>query len=526
MRAHVWRRMSVHFQFALLCASWCPRLHAARIMQLETADSSALWGPPSCEDTEGAVAREDAPYPSCKCDSESHKVFCAGVEKGPRNFDAEEILAEPSCLRPVCAKRPSCGMISGAAPVQFPWCVCKVESHGVYCGLERVAERLFNATALLPRSLCANPVCAREPTCGTIEGAEGRSSEPFPLCKCSTGLNSVQCGDRMVAGQQFNASTIWADPDCSRPRCVRAGRDCNVHVPQDVYVPQMKQATGSDSFLAQMASISDRINSLDTPVSGWDLVKSWNTGDQRGCAYVENVGVYQRDGHCALAFSSTARLSDMPTNMNVKTRTWCGLQGMQAGYARRLDDFVHGHRFNEFKDMLGDPGQCRSVVGVGHSMGGALISMMAACANQKGYFNVDSLYTFGAPAVSTEQLSNDRTEDGCFAGYRIYIMDKNFMDPVPSVFSPLDFKHPKLREYRLVEQDGNVTVLEHGCLENHTKDSPTFFASFPSIDLHRALAYVKRLLKIGGPEREEQVERSWHNFSMVQKLAAMLAWGL
>lgn len=336
--------------------------------------------------------------------------------------------------------------------------------------------------------------------CRDVEGAESYDDELYRTCQCEEGYHSVQCGNSIVAGRTFNVVALFTmNSVCEqqRPLCTKQVGTCNItfeHDTEHEYIEKGYQGTHTDPFLVQMASIANQINSLGTPVAGWELVRGWNIGDERNCAYVQHVGIYQRDGRCALSFSSTERISDLRTSAKAFTRTWCDLPEVHGGYAARLDDFIHGHRFDEFMDFLNDKEQCpHGVVGVGHSMGAALISLMAACANSKDFFTVGELYTFAAPGVSKQQLTNFKSEDGCFKGKRIYIEDAVFSDPVPALSYPFGFMHPKVQSYRIkYGGNSNYTVIEHDCSSYDAQVKPR--PRTPNPALHLMTNYIRRLL--------------------------------
>merc|ERR1712187_670608 len=79
----------------------------------------------------------------------------------------------------------------------------------------------------------------------------------------------------------------------------------------------------------------------------------------------------------------------------------------------------------------------------GYSLGGATASIIAACA-ANGYtgFPVHGLYTFGAPAVSKDQLTGPGGD--CLPGRRIYIDSYLGVDPVPWVLKIMHFAHPRV----------------------------------------------------------------------------------
>lgn len=65
---------------------------------------------------------------------------------------------------------------------------------------------------------------------------------------------------------------------------------------------------------------------------------------------------------------------------------------------------------------------------------------------------VAQLYTFGAPMVSDDVLTNPASSSGCFAGYRVIREETGSrvkVDAVVPVLTPLGYNHPKTKVLRL-----------------------------------------------------------------------------
>lgn len=307
--------------------------------------------------------------------------------------------------------------------------------------------------------------------------------------------------------------------------------------PVQDYLDALQQATADDPFVAQMASITNRINNLLEEVSGWKLEKWWDVGaTESKCSYIENVGIYRRSADvvdiddigtdaaenksaCVLAFSSMdgGRWQDWKTNFFKSGKvSWCGFEGVHAGYVERASHFMDANssKFPGFSGYIQK--HCSKLVLTGHSMGGAIATLVASCASKQPLLAWPplALYTFGAPAVAKPQLNTS-----IFEGYRIYSKDNAVRDPIPplSRMGWDNFEHPKLKPFKIKESgfSGHLSFKLREAGSVAAKGVPEYGPIYKPwllsdtvgfVNLHSAKTYVARLLKMCGkqPKRTEK----------------------
>jgi hypothetical protein len=159
------------------------------------------------------------------------------------------------------------------------------------------------------------------------------------------------------------------------------------------------------------------------------------------------------------------------------TQTWCGQAKVHTGFAVYLDEFRRMAGGMSMISKMRSKSTCgNGIVTIGHSLGGALATLFAVCANRKSQgfiwntflqgIKVKELYTFGAPEVARVGTRNGQRKSGCFTGARFYNEPSyTTFDPVPlsarGVVSSY-YKHTLVNAVRL--QDNNHIV--HSCTKN------------------------------------------------------------
>lgn len=136
-------------------------------------------------------------------------------------------------------------------------------------------------------------------------------------------------------------------------------------------------------------------HTLQTHLHGWKLVahEAQNTLEA-----VDAVWLAQDKATlgCLLSFTGTSRASELSTSVTQYSTGYCGYTGVHVGYRNKLYWLTKG-MWPKLRPKLA---QCSSVTCTGHSLGGALCDIFAACANSKRTSDVDyrrQMWVQGAP---------------------------------------------------------------------------------------------------------------------------------
>lgn len=279
----------------------------------------------------------------------------------------------------------------------------------------------------------------------------------------------------------------------------------------------MPRGLPTDFRALQMASLAGGVYYWESPIAGWTLVKDWDvslSGDD------DRVGIYTRrfsaEGPttCALVFGGTSSLGDVKADLDLPTVDFCGYPEVHGGFAKKSRLFSEGERYHEFFNYLTDPVKCGGgTIAVGHSMGGAMASLLAACANKEHAadpsthpLKFDEIYTMAQPSISKHVIKNALSKDGsgCFDGIRFFNQDKHLEDPIPAIAGEVGFKHPALTEARIwsTATDAATYVVKKCSVSNsESLQDPeySFFSSeFSDLAMHFMGKYIPRM-KLAGP---------------------------
>jgi len=187
------------------------------------------------------------------------------------------------------------------------------------------------------------------------------------------------------------------------------------------------------------------------------------------------------DGRCAMAFEGTTHIGDVIMEFDLAVMDWCGIRNVHKGFATGFDAILNCEHFAPMPEIMGSKNCSAGRIVTGHSLGGALASLAAACGQRasgtmaKLGFKADMLYTFGAPAVS-KGTKLQVPGGGRFFNFN-KAAQKPLIDPVPVLLNYLapDWFHPQIVAFRL-ENNGSIVVEKLDALAAPTlpKVVPTF----------------------------------------------------
>lgn len=188
--------------------------------------------------------------------------------------------------------------------------------------------------------------------------------------------------------------------------------------------------------------IEDNITGLrDSPNKGWNVTTKWDTLNHILQHYKTlYVTGHSLGGALAVLFAACANRDEIDVENGKKNAThdaagkW--LHEVLFDNVRRWINSIIGSAttsFNIFGSAAAD------------DIDPALHDAKKAV--QK--LRVSRLYTFGAPAVSKQPLSNN---GGVFSGHRVFVRDVKKSDAIPWLANMFGFQHPLMQDVRLVRR--------------------------------------------------------------------------
>mmetsp|Transcript_131903 Transcript_131903/g.186125 ORF Transcript_131903/g.186125 Transcript_131903/m.186125 type:complete len:368 (+) Transcript_131903:62-1165(+) len=144
-------------------------------------------------------------------------------------------------------------------------------------------------------------------------------------------------------------------------------------------------------------------------LKGWRLVAQ---EQQDTLQAVDNLWLVQSEQtmNCMLVFEGTHSVQEFEVNTRPNMETYCGFKDVHGGYADKLF-WLMTYSMPKLRPKLG---KCKSVACTGHSLGGSLCEVFAACANsgRKGNTHFDlqdwtRTDTELMPVVRQKALSRD-----------------------------------------------------------------------------------------------------------------------
>lgn len=253
-----------------------------------------------------------------------------------------------------------------------------------------------------------------------------------------------------------------------------------------------------------MATLAYYVYDFKGPAGPWVLNKSWDQASKHFKGK-DRVAIYQNGNQCVIAFAGTDDVSDLSDDLDVREKHACG-HSFHKGFYDEFQNFLSGDRWSsEFRPHLKSDACSAGIIAVGHSLGGALASVLATCANAPGNpladqlgFLIQSLYTIGAPALAKSSPRNGQTESGCFDGIRFFNEDSRTFDPVAYAAVLLGFEHPRVKAVQLHSNSADILSFNTYTCESEearaNSDEPGM--QFPSPGDHSAKTYISRIKKL------------------------------
>jgi len=161
---------------------------------------------------------------------------------------------------------------------------------------------------------------------------------------------------------------------------------------------------------------------------GWEAGTAIVDTTHRDWGFLDTAQIYKKNGSCAIVFSATDDDIDNQQQMmgSVMPTSFCGAEGVNGGYAQEMQGYMHASGWAAGMQELSG---CSTIYAAGHSMGGAMATLFAYCANTQASFDYKALFgslpevylvTFGAPAPATTPLYNGQPGQ-CFTGTRRFV---------------------------------------------------------------------------------------------------------
>mmetsp|Transcript_316 Transcript_316/g.875 ORF Transcript_316/g.875 Transcript_316/m.875 type:complete len:327 (+) Transcript_316:92-1072(+) len=315
----------------------------------------------------------------------------------------------------------------------------------------------------------------------------------FPLCLAFVAAAAA-------AKEEFTNGGTCRDVACGASMLQVRSSTVNGYV--NVAAFSEEEAEAVDMALLQNAAYKG------SDVVGWEKLAGFDA-----------VQVYAREGVCVVAFHGTDEAADWADNILIvgNVKDVCG-SSIHRGFWREAAIVLGNPAWEENVMPVLTGTDCTSIYAIGHSMGGAVASILAACANHGELsaihpnattaMSVSKLYTYAAPAVSSTGFINPLSSDGCWGGARYFIVDDWSFDPVPPVAVPFGFVHPHVQPVQIGMHEGALESIDWPCNSHDAEVQPRDlmrnvslgrlgFISVPkapSIAAHDRMHYLDRII--------------------------------
>lgn len=253
-------------------------------------------------------------------------------------------------------------------------------------------------------------------------------------------------------------------------------------------------------------TVENTIKEMKTKLPKWRLVDrhvfEWSEG-----AYDDDpimVAQQTETLECALVFTGTNHFGELGSSVKQHLTGYCGFDQVHAGYRDEVWQLSDHAIWPKITEKLS---KCSSVRCVGHSLGGAMCDVFSGCINSGRLEDpdykklmwyqgtpelmpeigsqeelqalgagpgsapvelgiVDSLYTYGAPAVADPPLKDSKSKDGCFKGLRAYCendMSGGGKQADARVLNQNYYPHPKMNVLSLQwDRDSHLGTCKDG----------------------------------------------------------------
>ena len=237
-------------------------------------------------------------------------------------------------------------------------------------------------------------------------------------------------------------------------------------------------------------TVANTIKELKQKLPKWRLVDrhvfEWSEGayDDDPILVAQQVDTLD----CALIFTGTNHFGELGSSVKQHLTGYCGFDQVHAGYRDEVWQLSDHTIWPMITSRLA---KCSSVRCVGHSLGGAMCDVFSSCINSgrrddpdyqklmwfqgkpelmpeigsneevealgggpggSSLGRVDSLYTYGSPAVADPPLQDSKSTDGCFKGLRAYCendLSGGGKQADARVLNQNYFPHPKMNTLSL-----------------------------------------------------------------------------